>query len=63
MAWAMVPSSSQSSSPPTGTPRARLVTCTCRGVRRSDTGIGSCRVIVVNIANTFKDGSYDAAPR
>ena len=26
MAWAMVPSSSQSSSPPTGTPRASMVT-------------------------------------
>ncbi len=34
-AWAMVPSSSQSNSPPTGTPRAREVTETPEGFNRS----------------------------
>ena len=35
MAWMMVPSSSQSSSPPTGTPRAREVISTPVPARRS----------------------------
>jgi hypothetical protein len=34
-AWAMVPSSSQSNSPPTGTPRASMEMVTPQGARRS----------------------------